>query len=479
MMRLMRDSVAWRFGLTIAAALAVTCVLIGLFYAFGGIWARPSNDSDAQIDGIASVIQITEATPPADRRKLAHTMDTRHYQGQWYAAGSKVARWLDEHGRESRGARSYEIGKITDYVKRTVVYLSPDDPLYHTPAFPLRSSRYPHAFFVGVRLKDASWLVAMGYERYWGLSQSRRLSVWLVFLVLAVIGVSAVTTRLISRPIRQFADAVRRAGENPKAPPLAESGPQELREAISAFNEMQAKIQEFIAYRIDMLAAISHDLRTPLTRMRLRGEYIEDRVQRDRLFRDVDEMQMMIDGALAFFRGDGDTEATRTFDLAGILQSIVDDFADQNIDVGYTGPDHALYSGRPIALKRAVTNLVVNAVQYATPPQIELSLADETISIAIRDRGPGIPAGELEKVFKPFYRLDKSRNRTSGGVGLGLTAAQAVVRGHGGTLRIDNRPEGGLAAIVTLPRASASRHGEGAIGPVRTRAGRVGGFRTR
>ncbi|MGB8601181.1 MAG: ATP-binding protein, partial [Rhizomicrobium sp.] len=333
----------------------------------------------------------------------------------------------------------------------TAVAVTPNDPLYHSPDFPLRTSQYPSAYYFAVKLKDGSWLVFMGYGRYWGLSQSQRLGVWLVFLLLAVVGVSVFTTRLISRPIKQFANAVRLRGIDLQALQIKEVGPQELREVVAAFNEMQLKIQEFIAYRTDMLAAISHDLRTPLTRMRLRGEYIEDRGQRDRLFQDVQEMQTMIDGALAFFRNDGDEEVPRTFDLAEILQTIVDDFADQGIEVTYTGIPHCVYSGRPIALKRAFTNLIENAVKYATPPDVELVVTDKTVSIEVRDCGPGIPVAELEKVFQPFYRLEKSRNRMSGGVGLGLTAALAVIRGHGGTLHIHNRSKGGLEAIVTLP----------------------------
>lgn len=453
MIRLPRDTIAWRFGITIAAAMIVTCVLIGLFYAFGGVWARPPIDAAARLEGAAAIVHIVEASPKEIRHKLAESVNTQTYRAQWYAQDAIVSRWFERRGYDSLSSQSKEIKQFSEkLLHRKAFTITPVDSIYFSPDFPFPAKQYPQAYYFGVQLRDRSWLVFIGYGRYWGLSQSQRLGIWLAFLILAVVGVSAITTRLISKPIKQFAKAVRWAGMSPKAPPIQKMGPQELRDVIAAFNEMQEKFQEFIVDRTAMLAAISHDLRTPLTRMRLRGEYIEDRQQRDHLFRDVYEMQTMIDGALAFFRGDSDAEVVRAFDLAGMLQSIADDFTDQNVDVGYAGPNRLVYSGRPIALKRAITNLIENAIKYATPPQIALSVANETILIAVKDNGPGIPIAELDRVFQPFYRLDKSRNRASGGVGLGLTAAQAVIRGHGGTLCLRNRTEGGLEAIVTLPR---------------------------
>jgi signal transduction histidine kinase len=203
-----------------------------------------------------------------------------------------------------------------------------------------------------------------------------------------------------------------------------------------------------------MLAAISHDLRTPRTKMRLRGEFIDDDEQRARLFRDVDEMQAMIDEALAFFRDDFQQEETTTFDLPELLRTIADDYDDQGFEITYSGADHVAYRGRPFALRRAFTNLVDNAVKYGRAPELELRCSEQECVVMVRDRGPGIPPEAAEKVFAPFYRLEPSRNRTTGGVGLGLTSAQAVIRGHGGEISIRNRQSGGLEVKVTLPMAS-------------------------
>jgi signal transduction histidine kinase len=304
---------------------------------------------------------------------------------------------------------------------------------------------------MAVQLNDGSWLVFSVMKRTWGMPWADRWVIWLCFLAVSITIVTAFAARQFSKPIERLAAAVHQFGLNPRAPPIAETGPRELQEVVKTFNAMQAQIQKFVAYRTMMLAAISHDLRTPLTRMRLRGEFIEDQGQQARLFRDVDEMQNMIDEALAFFRDDATAEETTCFDLPHVLLTIANDYADQGIEIGYAGPAHAVYRGRPFALKRAFTNLIDNAAKYAKTPEIELYCEETALVVAIRDRGPGIPPDAIDNVFRPYYRVDKSRNRTTGGVGLGLTVAQAIVQGHGGEIILKNRPEGGLEARIVLP----------------------------
>jgi signal transduction histidine kinase len=199
-----------------------------------------------------------------------------------------------------------------------------------------------------------------------------RIGLGLGLLTISIAAVSAIATHQLARPIRQFTDALRRFGTDPRAAPLPETGPREVRASISAFNAMQAQIQRFVDDRTAMLAAISHDLRTPLTRMRLRGEFVEDEEQRMRLFRDVDEMQTMVDSALAFFRDDFQGEETTTFDFPELLRTIAEDYADQGCEIAYIGTDHVAFRGRPLALKRAFANLVDNAVKYGRAPELEL-----------------------------------------------------------------------------------------------------------
>jgi signal transduction histidine kinase len=449
------DSIAWRFALTVVLAVLVTWSLVGLFNVFGGVWAQPSLERSGLLEQTANMVRIIEAAPQPIREELAHAASTRAVRVGWYAATSPVSAVLeqitDQPSEENRTVLETLLGDD----RRTVRILRPNgsgDALMSTPEFRQERAKYPHVYGVAVQHSDGSWLVFTTPERLWGLPWQERWAIWLVFLTVSTGIVSTIATRQLVRPIRKFAEAIRLFGTNPHAPPIAKMGPRELTSVITSFNEMQAQIQKFVAYRTAMLAAISHDLRTPLTRIRLRGELIADEMQQARLFRDVDELQAMVDGALAFFRGDADEEAVTSFDLSGVLQTIANDYADQDIEIAYAGPSHAVYRGRPFALKRAFTNLIENAVKYGTPPTIELSCQEKTVAIMVRDQGPGIPTEALERVFSPFYRLENSRNRTTGGVGLGLTAALAIIRGHGGDIVLSNLPAGGLGALVTLPR---------------------------
>jgi signal transduction histidine kinase len=445
-----RDTVASRFAWTVVLAVAVSLALVRLFFVFGGVWAHEPLDRSLLPVRTRDLVRLIEAVPPQVRPALAAAAGTDGLAVDWYDAMSSVSAmlWHDTGLDKRESVRKRLLGDL----QRTAVIFEPHGALRLPPPLAGDQPRHASAYFLSVQLKDGSWLVFSVPNRTWGISQPQR---WIVFMTLATLSIAtvcAIATRRLVRPLREFAAAVRRFGVNPQTPALREGGPQEFREVTRAFNTMQAQIQKFVAYRTMMLAAISHDLRTPLTRIRLRGELIDDEIQQAKLFKDVDEMQTMVDGALAFFRGDADEEATTTFDLAGVLQTIANDYADQGIDVGYVGPVHADYSGRPFGLKRAFTNLVDNAVKYATPPEIQLSCLEKVVTIAVRDEGPGIPPDALARVFAPFFRVDRSRNRATGGVGLGLTAAQAIVSGHGGDITLCNQPAGGLEALVTLPR---------------------------
>jgi signal transduction histidine kinase len=442
-----RDTIARRFAVTEILALAVTLALVGLFKTFGGVWSQEPLERSGLLQQAADIVRIIEASPPQMRQALAAAVADDAWRVDWYSAASLASTSLEAE-RGSAGQDTREMMRA--YLHRAVVVLGPKTGSVPPELVHNRSgSAVP--YISAVQLNDRSWLVFTVLNRSWGLPQAQRWAIWLSFMAIAITIVTAFAARRFARPLERLAAAVRQFGVNPQAPPIPETGPRELREVVKTFNAMQAQIQKFVAYRTMMLAAISHDLRTPLTRMRLRGEFIEDPDQQGRLFRDVDEMQAMVDGALVFFRDDAVAEATTTFDLAQVLLTIANDCIDQKIAVTYTGPAHAVYQGRPFALKRAFTNLVENAIKYATPPQIELSCQDTAFVVAVRDRGPGIPQDALENVFRPYYRLDKSRNRTTGGVGLGLTAVQAIVQGHGGEIILANRPGGGVEARVTLP----------------------------
>jgi signal transduction histidine kinase len=451
-----RDTIAWRIGAIIAAVIAITSGVIALFMNFGGVWAKAPIDLRTLLDGISVVVQLVDAAPAADRPRLVMASKTENYRLRWYGEARDVAWFNAAEKRATMPKDDSFITMLDAELHRPRILIGPSHSIAAGANTPLGISPDSDIHYLAIGLTDGSWLVFEGNSRNWGLSPEARIVLKLIGFLLVSAAICALATIQISQPIRRFAREVHAAGVNTNNPPIKEIGPLELRELIAAFNGMQAKIAAFVAYRTTMLAAISHDLRTPLTRMRLRGEYIADPVQRERLFADVHEMQTMIDGALAFFRGDGDEEPVRAFDLSGVLQTIADDFSDQGIEVGYVEHDHVVYAGRATAIKRAITNLVENAVKYGSAPAMSLARENNRVVVKVRDLGPGIPQEALEEVFEPFFRLDKSRHKARGGVGLGLTAARSILRNHGGDLVLRNHPDGGLEAEASLPLVEAS-----------------------
>jgi|GEM_PF-179321 len=275
------------------------------------------------------------------------------------------------------------------------------------------------------------------------------------FTILLVIGVTVIIVMRVSKPIRRFTDAAERLGRDVNAPPLDEKkGPREVRRGARAFNEMQRRIRNFIEDRTRMLAAVSHDLRTPITRMRLRAEFVEDDEQREKMLKDLDEMESMIAATMAFAKEDVASEASIKVDLAALIAALADDMVETGDDVTYRGLDSLPFEGRPVALKRAFTNLITNAVKYGERARISLADVEGNAVITIEDDGPGIPVDHLDKVFAPFYRVEDSRNRETGGTGLGLSVVRSVVTAHGGEVTLRNGPEGGLKVILRLPIAN-------------------------
>jgi signal transduction histidine kinase len=257
--------------------------------------------------------------------------------------------------------------------------------------------------------------------------------------------------RKLAAPIRHFADAAERLGVDTTMPPLAERGPHELRTAIRAFNRMQERLRRFVDDRTQMLAAMSHDLRTPLNRMRLRAEFIEDAEQQRKMFADLEAMNAMIDTTLAFARDDACREPRKLVDLGILVEDVCEDVADAGGNASFSGPHGVNVRCRPTAVSRAVANLIENAVKYAGAARVRVMPENDHVVIAVEDDGPGVPVEQQERVFAPFYRLEPSRNPDTGGVGLGLSVARTIAREHGGDIVLANRPGGGLCARLELP----------------------------
>lgn len=266
----------------------------------------------------------------------------------------------------------------------------------------------------------------------------------------AIIAVALFLVYGINAPLRRLAQAADHFARD-KPFVLPERGPREVVQAERAFNAMQRRIQRLIADRTQALAAVSHDLRTPIARLRLRCDLLADRTLRAEIEPDLTEMEAMIETTLAYLRGEEDEEARRLTDLTALLTTLVDAAIDAGYDASLSGPRHCLVMLRPVSAKRAFANIINNAVTYGGSARVVIDREPNTLRVTIDDDGPGIPEAEIDRVFEPFHRLDAARGRGTGGAGLGLTIARQVFARERGSLTLANRPEGGLRAIVTLP----------------------------
>ncbi|MYE03001.1 MAG: HAMP domain-containing protein [Alphaproteobacteria bacterium] len=309
----------------------------------------------------------------------------------------------------------------------------------------------PDWFTASVALADGRWLnVSVDPPPgapAWGPA-------FVAVFLLSALGIAAVavlTGRRMAKPMRALAAAAGRLGRGEAVDDLPEAGPVEIRETVRAFNLMRARLDRYVRDRTAMLAAVSHDLRTPITSLRLHAEFVEDAETKAKILTALDEMQRMTEDALAFIREDMQREETRTVDLHALVDSVAADLAELGHDVAVADSGRVLAACRPAALRRALGNLLENAAAHGERARVRIERGDTELRIVIEDGGPGIPEAELERMFEPFVRLEASRSRDTGGSGLGLAIARGIVRGHGGDVVLANRAEGGLRATVALP----------------------------
>jgi len=277
-------------------------------------------------------------------------------------------------------------------------------------------------------------------------------------MAVGVVTVASMLLRSLIRPLRRLALAADAIGRGPDVA-VAETGPEEVRHVAQAFNGMQARIHRLMQDRTQALAAVSHDLRTPITRLRLRAGFLDDPEMQAAIDADLEEMEAMIEATLAYMRGETETEPKQVTDLAALLSTLTDDVCDAGGVATYAGPNHIALPLHPSAVKRAFANLVNNAVAYGGGAQVSVVCSVAGVTVRVEDTGPGIPESDLDRVFEPFQRLEHSRNRGTGGVGLGLAIARQAIANEGGTVRLSNRRQGGLSAEVFLPGRATARHG--------------------
>ena len=419
---------------------------------------------------IATLVALLEETEPPVRRHVMHRLDTPGLRAGW---GWQPLVREPEPPRGLPSVVAHTLGRQLEGREIRVVLgplpppAPPDDLERPEPEREERPGRgrgfgfgmggggrmfgpgdpgAPLALQVSVRLNDGSWLnVFAPFEHTDSLWQTRFVGPLLAALMVVTLA-ALWAVRRATGPLATLAAAAERLGMDVNAPPMAERGPREVRAAAQAFNVMQERIQRFVADRTQMLAAISHDLRTPITRMKLRAEFVDDDEQRAKMLADLDEMEHMIAATLAFARDDAAREERRPVDVAALVQGLAEDLGGS-----YQGPDTLVAAARPMALKRAVANILDNARKYGGAARAGLERSDGYLRIIVDDDGPGIAPADRERVFAPFVRLESSRNRDTGGTGLGLAVARAAARAHGGDIGLENRPDGGLRVVLSIP----------------------------
>ncbi|MEH6579757.1 MAG: ATP-binding protein [Amphritea sp.] len=275
---------------------------------------------------------------------------------------------------------------------------------------------------------------------------------FLGFLLVILLVLGGVIVRWLTRPLGKLARAAERLGRDIDRPPLKVRGPLEIQATAQAFNQMQQRIQRFIVDRERLFSAISHDLKTPITRLRLRAEMLDHAQDRENFSRDLEALEQMVAGALECSQGTQIHEEVQPIDIMALLDALQDDAAVLGHRVNIEGEVGPAFWGKPIALKRCLGNLIDNAIFYGQEAEVVVQNSADQLMISIKDRGPGIPEEAIDQVFEPYYRLETSRNRNTGGTGLGLGIARNIVHALGGDMQLRNRVEGGLEVDLRLPR---------------------------
>ncbi len=427
----------------IARLIAILLVTLVIEFTVNTIIYEQANDFSVRNDGarrlaehIVIARRLVAAQPQGARRAMAEELTTSRYFVRWSAA--RPALPADGTSRE----------RVRDHILAWEPALARTDLQAQT----LRRGRATIA--VGsVRLPQGDWLFFRTVEPLHTANGIYGPLLSSVVTLLALMLFGGLFIRQTLKPIRLLTESVERFEPGRAAtsePPRASGDVQRLMEA---FNAMQERIRRLIDERLRALAAVSHDLRTPLARLRLRTEAVGDPALRREVQDDIEGMEAMVTSLLTFLGGDGQPEARRLIDLAVLCASIVDDVSDHGHEVGYEGPSHFEMQLRPIAIRRAIVNLVENAVRYGSEVCLHLTVAEDVVAICITDNGPGIPEDAMMLVREPFVRLDHARQRDTRGFGLGLSIVERAVADEGGRLTLVNRSEGGLAAGIRLPMA--------------------------
>jgi two-component system OmpR family sensor kinase len=330
------------------------------------------------------------------------------------------------------------------------IYVGPNDLVESTGNAEPWDVSLRDGFSAARRLSNGQWLVIESIVESFPTAFQRQAMLLFALGVLVLLPLAWIFATALAAPIRRFSEAAKRLGKDPGAPPLPRTGPAEMLDAVDSFNAMQGRLNRLLQERTQMVGAIAHDLRTPLTRLAFRLEDLTPNL-RDKVYADIQEMKMMISAALDFIRDRTLSARHERLDFRLLVESVVDDQNDLGNDVTLQSGEAMTLEGDPLALKRVVVNLVDNAVKYGERARLRLRKNNGFCTLEIDDDGPGIAPELQQRVFQPFFRLETSRNRDTGGIGLGLSTVQSIMVDHGGEISLRNRKDGGLRATVTLP----------------------------
>ena len=442
-MRFWPRSLAARTALVLVVSLTVVQVAGLTIYAFDRVGLQrlaQAQDVGVRVMGIYRSVAFS---PPEQRETMVHELDLRD--------GSTA--------RLEAGPPTEDLPITPQLLRRQIMVstqLVPVPPAQRWRETVMLGGLAEQRLVVGLRMTDNRWLnmsVMLPQLRPW------HSGAFLGAFVLMSVAAGLLTlwaVRRLTAPVRTLARAAEALGRDVNAPPLPEDGPAEVATAAAAFNLMAARIRRFVQDRTFMLTAIGHDLRTPITRLKLRAEFVEDEEIRRKMLADLDELEAMVAATLAFGRDITVDEPVTTVDLTELVRTVLDEAGDTRPEqagaIAYAGPDHLPIRGRPVALKRALTNLVMNALNYGASARVTLQKPEAgMVTLLVEDEGPGIPLGELDRVFQPFHRVEPSRNNETGGMGLGLPITRNILRAHGGDVVLSNRAGGGARATVSLP----------------------------
>ncbi len=449
MRRLLPNSLVGQVALLMAAALLIAQAVNLAFLLNEGQRARLAQSENPALSRVAGAVQAVSAAGPIQRQSLARRLsgggtrftiaDRSTVERRALSRDARLEQRLRQELEEAAlAARQVQAGEAQSRRR------DPD-------AGEGGSRGGRRLLLVSVQLADGAWLNGRFALRRPDTGFAWRMLAATLALYAIVLGAVLLIARRIARPLREMTAAAEAFGGRDAGFQIRPHGPADLRRLASAFNDMRGRVVGLIAEKDRMIGAIGHDLRTPLASLRIRAEAVADDAERTRMIATIETLDQTLDDILALARAGQPSEAERTVDLGALVEAVAEEFLDLGKEVSFEPGERVVASVRPNSLRRAVRNLIENAVKYGETAEVAVSAAGAEARISVDDRGPGIAPAELERVTDAFYRLEPSRNRATGGSGLGLAIARTIAESHGGRLELANQTEGGLSAAILLP----------------------------